>query len=39
MPRFRSSPRERAEQYRELERDARREAANAQGSVKTSYQL
>ena len=33
------SPRERAEHYRELERDARREAANAQGSVKVSYTI
>ena len=33
------SPRQRAEQYRELERDARREAANAEGSVKLSYTI
>ena len=40
MPAFSDlSPRERAEQYHELERDARREAANAQGSVKASYTI
>ena len=32
-------PRERAEQYRELERDARREAANAEGAAKVSYTI